>query len=281
MDFDPNRKLMESAEVKDFSDLPESSYLVSIKYDGIRAYVALSPEGKPTVYSRTHKPIPNLQIQLTYGIKQLLGCEGELTLKPDVCSFSEVQSVVMSEDKQSTLLQFNLFPFSAMPFPVGVPTSVKFLVERVVETKDVQRFWDGYTGGGLGPEGLMFRSLTTRNRSNSGTKAGRSTVKEGYLIKWKAKKSAEFKLKDIRRLFNKDGVAQDCLGSLVLQTSDGKEFKVGTGFTLQQRVDIWYDLYTKSHLGQFPEDQLVEVEFMDYYASGIPRQPVFKVFRDA
>jgi DNA ligase 1 len=277
VNFDPNRKILESAEVKDFSDLPESSYLVSTKYDGIRAYVALSPEGRPIVYSRTHKPIPSQQVQERFGREGMLGQEGELHIPNS--NFSYIQSVVMASDGEDSQLVFRTFPW-IQSYSSGIPF-VRPIMEQVVPAYAISVQWAQALGDDPSAEGLMFRSLTSRNRSNSGTKEGRSTVKEGYLIKWKAKKSAEFKLRDIRRLFNKDGVAQDCLGSLVLQTSDGKEFKVGTGFTLQQRVDIWYDLYTKSHLGQFPEDPLVEVEFMDYYASGIPRQPVFKGFRDA
>jgi DNA ligase 1 len=277
VNFDPNRKLMEAAEVKDFSDLPESSYLVSIKYDGIRAYVALSPEGVPTVYSRTHKPIPSQQVQERFGRRELLGVEGELHIPNS--DFSSIQSVVMAADGEDSQLVFRTFPWIQV-YSQGIPF-IRPIMEQSIPTYAIPVQWAQVLGESPSSEGLMFRSCTTKNRSNSGTKEGRSTVKEGYLIKWKAKKSAEFKLVGIRRLFNKDGVAQDCLGSLVLKTLDGKEFKVGTGFTLQQRVDFWYDLYTKDHLGQFPTDQLVEVEFMDYYPSGIPRQPVFKGFRDA
>jgi DNA ligase 1 len=277
VNFDPNRKLMEAAEVKDFSDLPESRYLVSIKCDGIRAYVAMSPEGGPTVYSRTHRPIPSQQVQKRFGKLELLGLEGELHIPSS--NFSVTQSAVMAVDGVHPDLVFSPFPW--VDVPVGLCHDVWPLVERDNPTMGLGVLWAEVLAQHPQAEGLMFRSCTTKNRSNSGTKEGRSTVKEGYLIKWKAKKSAEFRLVNMNPLFNKAGVLQDCLGSLVLETQYGKEFKVGTGFTLDQRVDIWYDLKTKDTLGQFPTDQLVEVEFMDYYPSGIPRQPVFKGFRDA
>jgi ATP-dependent DNA ligase len=178
-------------------------------------------------------------------------------------------------------LIFRAFPwFHGHSGTVATPF-VRQIKETYVPSEDIPDYWEGTRECNTGTEGLMFRSCTSSNRSNSGIKEGRSTVRAGYLIKWKAKKSAEFRLVSMNPLFNKDGVVQDCLGSLVLMTSDNKEFKVGTGFTLKQRVDLWYDLKTKDTIGQFPTGQLVEVEFMDYYPSGIPRQPVFKGFRDA
>jgi ATP-dependent DNA ligase len=250
---------------------------VSIKYDGIRAYVAMSPEGIPTVYSRTHKPIPSQQVQERFGCSELLGAEGELHISNN--RFNEVQSIVMAIHGEHPELAFRPFPWIC----THAPTTpwVRPIKETYVPTGDIPDYWEGIGECNPGTEGLMFRSCTLPDRSNSGIKEGRSTVKEGYLIKWKAKKSAEFQLVGMNPLFNKAGVVQDCLGSLVLKTSDNKEFKVGTGFTLKQRVDVWYDLKTKDTIGQFPTGQLVEAEFMDYYPSGIPRQPVFKGFRDA
>jgi DNA ligase 1 len=272
MHFDPKRKLMLAAEVKTFSELPDSHYRVSLKLDGIRAYVALSPEGKPTVYSRTHKPIPNMHIQMFFGIKQLLGCEGELTLKPGVCDFSEVQSVVMSKDKMPLLFRFNLFPFSPQPFPVGIPSGVKFLAERLVNTKDIQSFWEEQTAPGLPLEGLMFRSACLDPKEPY--KEGRSTLKEGYLIKWKTKKSSEYTVVGFEEAIDKQRYPKVELGALVLQDHPADPtFKVGTGFSSEQRKELWA---TRETL----KGKAVEVEYMNLHESGIPRHPVFKGFRD-
>jgi DNA ligase 1 len=273
MNFDPNRKLMLAAEVKTFEELPESLYRVSIKLDGIRAYVALSPEGKPVVYSRTHKPIPNLQVQRLFGMVELLGFEGELLLDPASDSFSAVQSVVMSRENTSNSLCLLLFPFSH-PRPVDtLPPHVGMISERFISTSDLHAFWVSKSESTeVPPEGLMFRRATFD--PTEPYKAGRSTIKEGYLIKWKAKKSSEYTVVGFEEAIDKHGYPKGELGALVLRDHPADPtFKAGTGFSAEQRKAIW------AARGPL-KGKSVEVEYMNLHESGIPRHPVFKGFRE-
>jgi DNA ligase-1 len=273
MNFDPNRKLMLAAEVKTFDELPESHYRVSVKLDGIRAYVALSPEGKPVVYSRTHKPIPNLQVQRLFGKELLLGCEGELTLDPLHNSFSEVQSAVMAKSRLSALFQFHLFPFAMPKVPTAFPAGVRTMNESVIATSDLNCLWDGKNSREAKPlEGLMFRRVSLD--PTGPYKAGRSTVKEGYLIKWKAKKSSEYTVVGFEEALDKHGNPKNELGALVLRDHPADPpFKAGTGFSAEQRKALWAARGTL--LGK-----AVEVEYMNLHESGTPRHPVFKGFRN-
>jgi DNA ligase 1 len=273
MNFDPKRKLMLAAEVKTFEELPESHYRVSLKLDGIRAYVALSPEGKPVVYSRTHKPIPNLQVQDRFGRVSLLGLEGELGLK-ESSQFSSVQSVVMSRDKVDDTLCFNAFPWCVVEKNNALRVyGVFYLVEELVAREDIRAKWKDMQSCRSYPiEGLMFRRACLDPKEPY--KEGRSTLKEGCLIKWKAKKSSEYTLVGVEEARDKHGYPKGELGALVLRDHPADPpFKVGTGFSSAQRKELWA---TQETLKGKP----VEVEYMNLHESGIPRHPVFKGFRD-
>lgn len=62
------------------------------------------------------------------------------------------------------------------------------------------------------------------------------------------------------------------LGSLVLEFGD-LTFKVGSGFTMEQRSEIWKNQH--SYLGK-----LASVRYMEVGVKHLPRCPTFKGWRD-
>jgi DNA ligase-1 len=128
-------------------------------------------------------------------------------------------------------------------------------------------------------EGIMIRS------PKGLYKFGRSTVKQGYLLKLKRFKDAEAKivgfeemmhnqnelgvdaLGHAKRSSKKEGmVPAGVLGAFIVEMDDGTTFKVSTGMTHEDRDSYWKTRDTM--IGQ-----LVKYKFQE--SDGKPRFPVF------
>ena len=130
-------------------------------------------------------------------------------------------------------------------------------------------------------------------RSGDGKyKYGRSTTKEGTLLKLKRFVDAEYKIVGFEeRMHNANEATKNALGqtersshkenlvgrgdlgALVLETADGLRFNCGTGFTDSSRSEIWGN--RDRYLGQFAKIKSFLIGVKD-----LPRFPVFLGMRD-
>ena len=263
-------------------ELDELSYplLASPKLDGIRCIVA---DGVP--FSRNMKRIPNLYIQQMIMKLQQHGLDGELMIAG---GFESVASGVMSVTGTPNFY-LNVFDdFSIDQFGFWDRyRKTKDLVEaldspfiRIVEHKliknaeELKAYWDWCIYKGY--EGAMVRSL------NGPYKRGRSTVKQGYLIKLKLWHDDEAKVIGFEELMNNDDagnskkkenlVPADTLGALVVQWC-GLTFKVGSGFNMELRNKVWQnkDAYRGA---------MATFKYQELTTYGVPRFPIFKGFRE-
>lgn len=275
--------------------LPLPCY-IGIKYDGIRAIVK---DG--VVLSLSLKPIRNKAIQEKYGRTEYNGLDGELVVgsiyAPDV--FQKTTSVVMSYDKPIDGVNFYVFDDFSDPDEVyekrAFSAALKMatvndggLVNATAKLcntrEEIQQMMDEQAK--LGGEGLIARVVNDRY------KFGRSTLKEGFLLKMKFYEQAEFKVvgfteqmhnaneaqtNELGRTFRSSEmsglVPKGTLGALTLQMADGRLFNCGTGFTDEFRQAIW------NNRDMF----LNNIATVRYMATGIkdaPRHPVFVSFRD-
>jgi DNA ligase-1 len=136
-----------------------------------------------------------------------------------------------------------------------------------------------------GFEGLIIRSGT------SPYKCGRSTLREGFMLKIKRFSDAEAKVVDFveyehntneaekdnfgrtKRSDKKEGkVPGNMLGKFILELPDGRRFGCGTGFDMEQRKEIWAN--KEQYLGK-----LVKFKFFEVGVKELPRHPVFLGFR--
>lgn len=270
--------------------------LVSPKLDGIRCVIR---DG--VALTRKLKRIPNHYIQTVLcGLPD--GLDGELivgrTTASDACYVT--QSGVMSEDGEpdftywlfdlespSTSFQERLANLKEEMHGEardGYPVKIVPHFE-VHSVKDLLKFEQEFVERGY--EGIMIRSL------DGPYKYGRSTLKEGYLLKLKRFEDAEATIVDyVERMHNtneaetdergyakrssaKAGkVGMDTLGALVCKTPDGTEFEIGTGFDDAQRAYIWQ--HRSWYLGS-----LVTYKHQGHGSKGKPRFPVFLRFRHA
>lgn len=273
--------------------------MASPKLDGVRALI-----GYNNVMSRSLKPIPNKHVQALYmGMGLPHGMDGELLsgdpTAPDV--YRKTVSMVMSEDAPIDGLTYHLFDYQkegsfvyrlesvndayqALADRSGVTMVPQIIVRTLDELLDLEAKWVGW-----GYEGVILRAPF------SPYKHGRSTVKEGYLLKLKRFVDGEAEVIGVTELMHnaneaitnelgrtarshkKAGmVPSGVMGTLVARdVKTGVEFEIGTGFTATERAIIWtgWKLY-----GRAPG--LAKYKHFPSGAKDKPRHPVFLGWRD-
>ena len=260
------------------ADLSKLKYpvFVSPKLDGVRATV----QGG-VVLSRTLKPIPNKFVQELFN--ELEGFDGELIVgKPsDPKSFQKTTSGVMSIEGEPDVY-FHVFDIFSSNEEFGKRNKdLEVLLElsepkRVIKVpqylvRDEETLLNYETMFlTQGFEGLIIRSL------DSPYKSGRSTVKEGYLLKLKRFTDTEATVIKFEPLVRESGEVEDTLGALVVSYDDNniiKILKIGTGFTAAERAEIWNNQFKYLK-------KIVKFKYFEHGTKDLPRHPVFIGFRD-
>lgn len=268
--------------------------LVSPKLDGVRAVVV---DG--IVLSRSLKPIPNKHVQELFGKEELHFLDGELIVgdptSPTV--FRDTTSIVMSHDKVADVKFFVFDEFSnptdtfierlskvkeKVCYTAGIISVTHVIVENA---EDLEYIEADYLETGY--EGVMLRSPTGIY------KFGRSTLKEGYLVKLKRFLDSEAEILELieqkhnaneatknalgrtERSTAKAGmVGKDTLGAArVRDVVTGVDFEIGSGFDDAIRSEIWSD--KDNYIGK-----LIRYKYFPVGSKDKPRFPVFQGFRD-
>lgn len=281
--------------------------LVTPKLDGIRCLTVRHGERTMAV-SRKLKPIPNKYVRTTINTMLPAGLDGELMLRPvEPSSHSEPRTdfgaVSSSFMRQSGKPDFIYHVFdvhnvqdayierlAAMAKIVDVaPEWVKGLVPEMIHTPEELLAYESRMLE-AGYEGVMIRD------PYGPYKHGRSTVREGYLLKLKRFLDAEARVVGvIEELHNANEATVDNLGRTERSSHkankhgkgsmgalrvepigatfpDVEEFKIGTGFSAKQRADFWAD--REEILGR-----IVKFKYQPVGAKEAPRFPSFLGFR--
>lgn len=274
---------------EDLSQLP-LPVLASPKLDGIRCIVR---DG--VALSRKLLPIPNRFVQAQ--LKDLPdGLDGELMLSLPG-NFNEVQSAVMSIEGEPDF-KFCVFDWLGLggfldrytrlytAYNEGRHERVDVVPHYEMRTIDkLLELEAAFLGQGF--EGVMIRSY------DGPYKYGRSTAREGYLLKLKRFEDAEAVILGAEELMhnaNEAGtnelgltkrssakagkVPADMLGALVCQRDDGVQFNIGAGFTEQQRRELW-DQHQNTACGLRGLSVTYKFQPDPSNPKGAPRFPVF------
>ena len=267
--------------------------LASAKLDGVRAIVRGG-----VVYSRSNKPIPNQFVQQLF--RTFEHHDGELIVGDPTnktCYRDTVSGVMRAEGKPD--VRFFVFdhvgnlvaPYKHRSEHIntsgrGRPSSALTHVQKEVFTlEDLLEYEADCLEAGY--EGLILRD------PNAPYKMGRSTVKEGYLLKLKRFVDAEAviigfeermenqneatvnELGRTKRSSHKAGkVGRGDLGALVCRTAEGVEFSIGTGLDDAAREDLWA-IRNDDLIGR-----IVKYKFFPVGVKDKPRHPVFLGWRD-
>jgi DNA ligase-1 len=272
--------------------------LASPKLDGIRALVI---DG--VVVSRSLKPIPmstcsaSLDTPCTTGL--MVSSVGDMTA-PDV--FNKTTSGVMSREGSPdvTYYIFDDFTDSELPFRERLISAI----ERITQTKG--KFHQYFAPVGhviidnheeldqsennalrMGFEGLMTRDPEGQY------KHGRSTLKQGWLLKLKRFEDSEAEIIGYQQLMHNTNEAKKnelgyqersskkagkegkpMIGAIkVRDLKTGVEFDIGTGFDRKQRRKLWRGR-------EFLNGKIVKYKYQPTGMKDKPRFPVFLGFRD-
>ena len=261
--------------------------LASPKIDGVRATFV---DGK--LLSRSLKLFGNKALQNVYCSVPI---DGELIVgdPTDKSVFTNTMKVVSAHNADTKGLVFHTFdvvdpnlPFTARfkilqeYSPIGLST--RYVYHALCYTEyDLLRYEEEVLSQGY--EGVMTRDPVGKY------KFGRSTKSEGYLLKLKRKLRSEARIIGFEELMHnanelktdnlgyaersshkENMVPMNTLGALIVKdVKTGVEFNIGTGFTQQDRMEIW-----KSQ----PKGMLVSYEYLPSVKDK-PRCPVFIGFR--
>lgn len=277
-------KPMLAATIEDLNAL-HFPLLASPKLDGVRCVV----RGGHAL-TRSLKPVPNHYIRAYLSRPEFEGLDGEIMVEG---TFQDITSATMSHDGEPdfTYAVFDLYHpadgYTDRYARMLEVTDARILhVESTVLHKvaDVLKYEENALAEGF--EGVMLRA------PRGLYKCGRSTVREGGLLKLKRFFDAEAEVIGVEPLYHNTNaphrdatgrqvrpsdqagqVASGTLGALVCRRPDGVEFRVGSGFTQAQRVSFWQQ---KSQL----IGQLCKYKYLPIGAKEAPRHPVFLGFRD-
>lgn len=254
--------------------------LCSPKYDGIRC---ITRDGQAV--SRKLLPIPNAHVQtLLSGLPA--GLDGELILEGK--TFNQIQSAVMREDGEPDFRFYVFDIVSEKPYDqrmaelaaLALPAvCVKVLPVKIASHAELMAYETRCLDAG--EEGVMIRS------PRGPYKFGRSTEKQGYLLKLKRFSDAEARIIGFEELMHNENeatknelghtkrstkkagkVAAGTLGSFIVETDDGRSFNVATGMTAEDRQYYWDN--RDKFMGA-----LVKYKFQEVGAKDLPRFPVF------
>lgn len=275
-------------------DLSKIKYpvLCSPKLDGIRC---LMIDGQAV--SRNFKSIPNNFVREYLEKCCPSGVDGELMVKGN---FNDVQSAIMREEGEPDFLYF---VFDCIPIVVGEPyqnrltalrklrgygVRVVILEQTLIENeKELLKFEELCLKQGF--EGIMVRSL------DGPYKEGRSTLKEGYLLKLKRFTDSEAVIvgyeemqhnnnkKEVnevgrsKRSSKKEGmVGAGMLGKFkVKDVLTQIEFEIGTGEGLTRGLRMYVWDHQAKYMGK-----IITYKYQACGTKDKPRFPIFKGFRD-
>lgn len=273
--------------------VPQFPCYVSPKIDGVRAI------NFDCVYSRQLKPIPNKFVQAILQKAALQGLDGELTVgdPTDPKVYSKTVSGVMAGDGTPDFT-FRVFDVveSWSDFEKRMASMEKIVAraktpriqivpQRLVHDEqellaaEMEFLSQGY-------EGAMVRA------PGSPYKFGRSTVKEGYLLKIKRFSDSEAEVLGweeqehngnegvrnaagkLERSSSKAGkTGMGVLGNLLARDiKTGVEFSVGSGFDLAERIELW-------KIRETLRGKIFTYRFFAHGVKDKPRHPVFHGWR--
>lgn len=276
------------------ADLSKVRYpvLATPKIDGIRC---LMVNGK--ALTRSFKPLPNNYVRNWLEANIPSGVDGELVVPGLFC---KVASAFM---KRTGEPDFKYLVFDYYDERVTYDDRVKqvreelggvaldhlhkitLLLPQLIHTESELLAYEQLCVNNR-YEGVVFRD------PRSPYKCGRSTVREGYMLKLKRFLDSEARVIGFERLEHNTNpatrdafghiersscqegrVADNLIGSILVEdTKTGIQFSIGTGFTAEQRRDIFdnWSVYSQ---------YLVKYKHMPHGAKDKPRHPVFLGFR--
>lgn len=288
------KKVMLAVKANDFEAL-RYPLLASPKIDGVRA-----TNKNGVLLSRTMTRIPNNRTQALFGHHDYHGLDGELVVGEPYhpnC-MQNTMSGVMSHDGSPDVCWYIFdnwdiskpYAWRATETKNRVQTYglefLQWLPQTLIRNSDDLRIFEEKIVG-FGYEGVILRAPDGPYKQN------RSTVKEGYMLKIKRFEDSEAEVLDCFELMHNDNEAtidarghtkrsthqenKRAAGTLggfhVRDIHSGVEFDIGTGFTAEQRKNLWEGR-------KYLKGKIVKYKHFPIGVVDKPRHPIYLGFRD-
>jgi len=261
--------------------------LATPKLDGIRCLI-VNLNGMKQAVSRNFKPIPNNYVRTWLEEVCPIGFDGELIVPGG--TFQQTSSAIMSRDGTPDFVYKVFDLYADEPYwkrmslleTIGPSAeNVQFVLPHdVVGPDDLEVYEECCIEDGF--EGVILRS------PNGPYKCGRSTEKEGFLLKLKRFEDGEAIITDcIEKMHNENPAEIDelgrtkrsshkankipmgVLGALVVKDCKTKvQFQVGSGFDDSTRENLW-------KIREVLPGKIIKYKFQN---SGIKDKPRFPTF---
>ena len=257
------------------------------KLDGVRCIIHYE-NGQVTYYSRNHKVYNNFHkfnrfisylaedLKEIYGLQEPLIFDGEVTDKTG--EFQKVMTQVRRlENINPDIFQLHLFDLviDEEYWKRAFCLNISYFVAKewiechgdeievfVVKNYELKSYEDDYLKQILqealdkGYEGVILKNLL----------ASYEFKRSNYWCKIKEEKTIDL---PVMNVIEGKGKYQGTLGALVCLLPNGKEIKIGSGFTDLERIKFW---------NQVPK--IIEVKYQGWTKGGSLRFPVFKRIRE-
>lgn len=266
--------------------------LATPKIDGIRCLIV---DGKAV--TRALKPIPNIYVRETIeqAIKGFIhhNLDGELILEGK--KFNEISSAIMTYSGEP-LFTYKVFdvrePYTytarmGILFNMNLPLWADKVIPRFIDNAISLELYETFCLH-MGYEGVMIRD------PHGPYKWGRSTTKEGWLLKIKRFEDSEARVIGFEELLRNNNEAftgelgqtkrsshienksgGNRLGAFIVQdVKTGVIFNIGTGMSDEERIDFWLRRYDLLNV-------LIKYKYQPHGTLDKPRSPVFLGFRFA
>lgn len=271
--------------------------IASPKLDGVRALVK---DG--VVLSRSLKPIPNEYVQKLFGRPELEGLDGELIVGG--CTAKDVFNTTSGAVRRTSgepNVWFYVFDNTNAPASGYERRFVGFNLYGLYRVRahsllyvhgieDLKKYEERCLADGF--EGVILRD------PHAPYKFGRSTAKEGYLLKLKRFKDSEARILAVEELMHNGNEAKKnelghtersshkenlvpagTMGRLHVENiHTGQRFYIGTGFTAEQRKWFWEAQGFRPGLNCI--GAIVKYKFFPVGVKELPRHPVYLGIRD-
>ena len=222
-------------------------YIVQPKLDGIRCR-AVRLENGYVLFSSTEEVIFSVPHILDYlNNYHYLDVELDGELYVHGWSFEDIYSVTSRTTNlhlAHSQVQFHIFDIVLEDTPQMIRSvELNSLAQRFEKTdviqivphaicetfQDILNCYQEYLN--MGYEGIIVRH----------TDAPYMRKRSTYMMKFKPTKTDTYQIVGYKQEVDKNGFPKDRLGALICTSDDGTEFSVGSGFTDQQRHELWLD----------------------------------------
>ncbi len=247
-------------------------YIVQPKYDGVRCRAIRLENGQFLLLSSEENiilSVPHINSILSDRIKEPIELDGELYCHG--MRFEEIVSItsrtVNLHDDYRTI-QYHIFDivnespqWKRLKDIQSLKDLSPWLVVSPFEVcnnlEEIMRYYDKLIQQNY--EGIIVRHIDAPYERK------RSTL----VMKFKPKQEDNYEIISSIEEVDKEGTPKDTLGALVCKSGDGKLFNVGTGFTDEQRQQLW-------SVRDLLRGEVVKIKYQ-HITNGnkVPRFPVF------